>query len=95
MKFKWKYCLLCKTWMIICPKCGNNCCNAGYGTVDGKDCDVCPSAYDYQDTGTGEPKGIKSAIGISIEWIKSRGRLIKHFFHHGTFSMWKKDRWKL
>jgi hypothetical protein len=34
--------------MVICPKCGNNCCNGGYGKVDGKTCDVCPLAYQYQ-----------------------------------------------
>jgi hypothetical protein len=33
--------------MVICGKCGNNCCNGGYGN-DGK-CDACPSAYEEQD----------------------------------------------
>lgn len=30
------------------PKCGNNCCNGVYGIIDGKDCDICLSAYEYQ-----------------------------------------------
>lgn len=35
---------------VICGKCGNNCCNGGYGElVDGSQCDACPSAYDKQD----------------------------------------------
>ncbi len=38
--------------MVICGKCGNNCCNGGYGTLpDGSKCDACPSAYDMQDKG--------------------------------------------
>jgi hypothetical protein len=35
--------------MVICPRCGNNCCNAGYGELeDGSKCDVCPLAYEIQ-----------------------------------------------
>lgn len=35
--------------MVVCGKCGNNCCNAGYGTLpDGSECDACPSAYVMQ-----------------------------------------------
>lgn len=61
-KFTWEYCGLCKTMFVRCPKCGNNCCNAGFGevTLDGKpvtsrklqkhkQCDVCNLAYQYQD----------------------------------------------
>lgn len=29
-----------------CAHCGNNTCNGGHGTVDGKECDACESAYD-------------------------------------------------
>jgi len=49
MKFKWGYCGCCEVCFIYCPKCGNNCCNGGYGKVDGVDCDVCSLAYQYQD----------------------------------------------
>jgi hypothetical protein len=47
----WDYCDHCQTSMVICGKCGNNCCNGGYGEVDGIQCDACPSAYDMQDAG--------------------------------------------
>lgn len=61
MEFQVKWCEVCKAKMVICPKCGNNCCNGGYGKMD-KDgkalpwkaddeedaCDVCPLAYQYQ-----------------------------------------------
>jgi hypothetical protein len=44
------WCELCQVNGIICGKCGNNCCNGGYGTLrDGSPCDVCPSAYTEQD----------------------------------------------
>jgi hypothetical protein len=42
----WDYCHLCEHDVVICGKCGNNTCNGGYGEVDGKECDACPSAYD-------------------------------------------------
>ena len=61
MEFKVQWCQTCGGEMIICPKCGNNCCNGGYGKMDknGKalpwnaygdafHCDVCPLAYQYQ-----------------------------------------------
>lgn len=47
-KFEKKYCSLCDCDVTICPKCGNNTCNGGYGTVDGKECDVCPLAYEHE-----------------------------------------------
>lgn len=40
-----EYCSHCEITVTICGKCGNNTCNGGYGKVDGKDCDQCPSAY--------------------------------------------------
>jgi len=46
--FQWEWCDMCKAWFIRCPKCGNNCCNAGWGEVDGEECDVCPLCYSYQ-----------------------------------------------
>lgn len=42
----WNYCSHCEHDVVICGKCGNNTCNGGYGEVDGKQCDACPSAYD-------------------------------------------------
>lgn len=53
-KFIWHYCKSCRTYCILCPKCNNNCCNAGYGQIidsNGKtvDCDICVLAYQFQD----------------------------------------------
>ena len=48
MKHTWEYCGLCKRPMVVCGKCGNICCNGGYGTVDGGQCQECESAYEMQ-----------------------------------------------
>ena len=50
MKFKWKYCELCEKMYVECPKCGNNTCNACYGTdIMGNECDVCELAYQFEE----------------------------------------------
>jgi len=54
--FKWEFCSWCGVMMVICPKCGNNTCNAGYGTVDGEKCDVCPEAYEFRKNNEVPPK---------------------------------------
>ena len=46
MEIKW--CSLCNTWYIKCPRCGNNSCNGGYGE-NGK-CLVCKDVYKLQDS---------------------------------------------
>jgi hypothetical protein len=43
---QWVYCDMCGHDVVVCGKCGNNTCNGGYGTVNSKECDACPSAYD-------------------------------------------------
>lgn len=50
---KWAICGGCGL-MVLCGRCGNNCCNGGYGTVDGEDCPDCPSAYEFQKEYTDE-----------------------------------------
>lgn len=51
MKHYWIYCSLCEDDVVVCGKCGNNCCNGGYGEIDGVACDACPSAYElYTET---------------------------------------------
>lgn len=50
-KHYWTHCDFCNIQIIVCGKCGNNCCNAGYGEIDDIKCDACPSAYDMQDEG--------------------------------------------
>ena len=41
------YCEQCETYMVICADCGNNCCNAMTGNIDGNPCG-CKEAYDHQ-----------------------------------------------
>lgn len=41
-----RYCELCESDMLICPACGNNTCNGGYGEIDGAECPSCPTSYD-------------------------------------------------
>lgn len=41
-------CELCGV-MVRCSTCNNNCCNAGYGTVNGEQCPDCPDAYRVQE----------------------------------------------
>lgn len=48
----WSFCERCKGPTVICGKCGNNCCNGGYGILaDDSRCDGCPSAYAMQVSG--------------------------------------------
>lgn len=52
----WFVCDLCGP-AVRCGKCGNNCCNGGYGRLaDGSVCDVCPDAYAMQDIGLNAPE---------------------------------------
>lgn len=48
IKHREGFCYTCDCYMIICGTCGNNCCNGGYGQVNGKQCPDCPSAYELQ-----------------------------------------------
>ena len=48
--YEWFWCNLCRAAAVLCPKCSNNCCNGGYGTLpNGQKCDKCPEAYKHQD----------------------------------------------
>ena len=52
--FTWGWCETCGSAYVKCPRCGNNCCNAGYGTITNDDgskatCRICALAYQYQD----------------------------------------------
>lgn len=45
-----KYCSLCGGFYVECPRCGNNCCNAGAGQEkDGGKCIMCMKSYELQD----------------------------------------------
>jgi len=48
IKHTWDYCGVCCDAFVRCGKCGNNCCNGGYGEIDGKPCDACSFAYEMQ-----------------------------------------------
>ncbi len=48
---KWAYCAHCENTMVVCGSCGNNCCNAGYGQIDGVECKDCHAAYELQELG--------------------------------------------
>lgn len=50
IKHYWSDCEMCGR-MVVCGKCGNNCCNGGYGEINGITCDACPEAYNIQDLG--------------------------------------------
>jgi hypothetical protein len=58
-KHKLSHCELCDTDMVICATCGNNCCNGGYGTVDGVECTDCPEAYHFQEMFWKDPNSVK------------------------------------
>lgn len=46
----WRWCAGCETWMLVCPRCGNNACNGLRGTApDGSPCTLCPQVYEEQD----------------------------------------------
>ena len=48
MKYTWEFCNHCEVWMVLCPTCGNNCCNGSSGKhMRGVDCD-CDDAYAHQ-----------------------------------------------
>ena len=46
--YKWAWCDQCRCAAVICPRCGNNCCNGSYGELSGEKCQHCSDAYDYQ-----------------------------------------------
>jgi hypothetical protein len=47
--------------MVLCATCGNNCCNAGYGDVNGEKCADCPEAYEHQSAFWKDQNSVKFA----------------------------------
>lgn len=43
------FCDHCNRHIHLCGTCGNNTCNGGYGTKDGKTCPDCANAYELTD----------------------------------------------
>jgi hypothetical protein len=54
------YCTLCEADMVICAACGNNCCNAGTGEINGARCG-CDEAYDHQAAYWKDPDAVRFA----------------------------------
>lgn len=52
LKFTWIYCSHCNAATVLCPRCGNNCCNASYGPKDFQNntgrCPICDLAHQYE-----------------------------------------------
>lgn len=48
--YKFEWCSLCRVYFLRCPKCGNNSCNGGWGSIDGGqgNCDECPKCYELE-----------------------------------------------
>lgn len=72
IKFKW--CTLCG-WYIECPICGNNSCNGGRGTVNGKECEYCDNIYFLQDCIDAEASIILTKLLTpKIKKVQKRGK---------------------
>ena len=84
MIFEWGWCELCNTAFIYCPKCNNNCCNGGSGEVDGKPCDICNLAYQYQslawDNELGPKKGDKCIVDKSSPMRPGEKEILQTIF---------------
>jgi hypothetical protein len=54
------YCLTCRTYMVLCANCGNNCCNGGTAGMmgDPKCSDDCHDAYRVQDAYWADNKSV-------------------------------------
>jgi len=74
--------------MVYCWKCGNNTCNGGHGEVDGKECDVCPDAYEMASKYSSDYKSV--VFANSHEFIEVADDQIKEFSNRTDLS--KKDR---
>lgn len=61
---RWSDCGICGCRTVVCGKCGNNCCNGGYGDLPGgSPCDACPSAYETQYRGESPPAPAQTVEG--------------------------------
>lgn len=65
------YCPGCECEMVFCATCGNNCCNAGYGEVNGKTCTDCPEAYDHQAAYWKDSNSVRFAADIRRRGVSS------------------------
>lgn len=70
------YCQLCRSDIVRCATCHNNCCNGGYGQVNGENCTDCPDAYDMQDLYNKEPASVEFAIKETPTFIRESEVLV-------------------
>lgn len=73
-QFEWKYCAVCEKMMVICPDCGNNCCNGGTGKLpSGEECG-CEAAYQFQkenhDKAPPRPDNWKELSNSAFDFLK-------------------------
>ena len=90
MKFEVVYCVMCETNCVVCPKCGNNTCNGGYGYLDENGeptddwnnaparCDICPLAYQYSHDAVWSKELPKAGKEICREELKIMGGIERH-----------------
>jgi len=67
----WQWCDHCQVYALVCPKCQNNCCNAGHGEVDGKPCDLCQHIYPLQMFGWETNKSLFDLV-VNPELVQPR-----------------------
>jgi hypothetical protein len=77
---RWEYCANCKSDMVVCGKCGNNCCNGG--SNDGCP-DRCAEAYALQDSGQGRMDARRRNAEAARAWLR-RGRVSPAMAEFGT-----------
>lgn len=82
----WAVCNMCGP-MIRCGFCGNNCCNGGSGSIDGKKCpDDCNEAYAIQ-------KAETPPTEIVAEWdaLKAKGETWHQLYDAGKLPFQRAD----
>lgn len=78
---------MCKSYTAMCPACGNNDCNGGWGEIDGKQCTECERVHkdfvEYRKTKEFRIRGIIEHgayyIGIMERKAKNFKWIITHY----------------
>ncbi len=74
------YCPGCRTEMVRCGTCNNNCCNGGSGQIDGNVCPDCDDAYDAQTMHHNEPGSVEFAKVDDLDTLKKTKSYMDEFF---------------
>lgn len=64
------YCPQCETEIVKCATCNNNCCNGGFGTVNGETCTDCDDAYAIQTIYWEDNSSVEFAKTEDLEALK-------------------------